>query len=110
ANATVGNSTGVHRTRPLAPVRGAPGTVPDMYKWSDEQLMIRDAVRQFVDAEIAPRRDEFEHGDTPPYDVLRKLFATFGMDVMARERFKAQIERERAGASATRDDGDGAGR
>jgi alkylation response protein AidB-like acyl-CoA dehydrogenase len=66
-----------------------------MYKWSDEQVMIRDAVRQFINAEIAPRREEFEHGDTPPYDVLRKLFATFGMDVMARERFKAQIEREK---------------
>ncbi|MEY2456600.1 MAG: acyl-CoA dehydrogenase, partial [Acidimicrobiaceae bacterium] len=66
-----------------------------MFEWSEEQLMIRDAVRQFVEAEIAPKRDELEHGDLPPYDILRKLFATFGMDAMARERFKAQIERER---------------
>jgi alkylation response protein AidB-like acyl-CoA dehydrogenase len=66
-----------------------------MYEWSEEQLMIRDAVRQFVEAEIAPKREELEHGDLPPYDVLRKLFSTFGMDVMARERFKAQIEREK---------------
>src|SRR3954447_5981480 len=66
-----------------------------MYEWSEEQLMIRDAVRQFVEAEIAPKRDELEHGALPPYDILRKLFATFGMDAMARERFKSQIERER---------------
>ncbi|MGH9085196.1 MAG: acyl-CoA dehydrogenase family protein, partial [Acidimicrobiales bacterium] len=33
-----------------------------MFQWSEEQLMIRDAVRQFVEAEIAPRRDELEHG------------------------------------------------
>jgi alkylation response protein AidB-like acyl-CoA dehydrogenase len=66
-----------------------------MYQWSEEQLMIRDAVRQFVQAEIAPKREELEHGDLPPYDILRKLFATFGMDAMARERFKAQIEREK---------------
>jgi acyl-CoA dehydrogenase len=66
-----------------------------MYEWSEEQLMIRDAVRQFVEAEIAPKREELEHGDLPPYDILRKLFATFGMDAMARERFKGQIERER---------------
>ena len=66
-----------------------------MFEWSDEQLMIRDAVRQFVQAEIAPRREELEHGDLPPYDILRKLFATFGMDAMARERFKSQIEREK---------------
>ena len=66
-----------------------------MFEWSEEQLMIRDAVRQFVQAEIAPEREELEHGDLPPYDILRKLFATFGMDAMARERFKAQIEREK---------------
>src|SRR6476661_1529426 len=66
-----------------------------MYEWSEEQMMIRDAVRQFVESEIAPHREELEHGDLPPYDILRKLFATFGMDAMARERFKGQIERER---------------
>jgi hypothetical protein len=66
-----------------------------VFEWSEEQLMIRDAVRQFVQAEIAPKREELEHGDLPPYDILRKLFATFGMDAMARERFKAQIEREK---------------
>ncbi len=66
-----------------------------MFEWSEEQLMIRDAVRQFVEAEIAPKRDELEFGDLPPYDILRKLFSTFGMDSMARERFKQQIEREK---------------
>src|SRR3954449_1746792 len=66
-----------------------------MFEWSEEQLMIRDAVRQFVEAEIAPNREQLEHGDLPPYDILRKLFATFGMDAMARERFKGQMERER---------------
>ncbi len=66
-----------------------------MYQWSEEQQMIREAVRQFVESEIAPRRDELEHGDLPPYDLLRKLFSTFGMDAMARERFKSQMERER---------------
>ena len=66
-----------------------------MFEWTEEQLMIRDAVRQFVEAEIAPRRDELEHGDTPPYDILRKLFSTFGLDAMARESFKRRIEREK---------------
>ena len=88
-----------------------------MFEWSEEQLMIRDAVRQFVEAEIAPEREELEHGDLPPYDILRKLFATFGMDAMARERFKAPHrageagrrrrggagEQERAASALTRD-------
>jgi alkylation response protein AidB-like acyl-CoA dehydrogenase len=68
-----------------------------MFEWSEEQKMIRDAVRQVIQAEIVPHRDELEHGDLPPYDILRKLFATFGMDAMAREGFKRRIEAEKAG-------------
>ncbi len=69
-----------------------------MYEWSDEHRMIRDAVRQWVEAEVRPRRDELEFGDTPPYDVIRSLYATFGMDAMARDNFKRRIEKERAAA------------
>ncbi len=58
--------------------------------------MIRDAVRQFVEKEIKPHVEDLEHGDLPPYDILRKLFATFGMDSMARDSFTRRIERERA--------------
>jgi alkylation response protein AidB-like acyl-CoA dehydrogenase len=76
-----------------------------MFEWSEEQQMIRDAVRQFVQAEIAPRREELEHGDLPPYDILRKLFATFGMDAMAREGFKARIEREKRIAAGEEEPG-----
>ncbi len=66
-----------------------------MFQWSDEQLMIREAVRQFVQAEIVPHREELEHGDLPPYDILRKLFGSFGLDALAREQFKVRIEREK---------------
>ncbi len=72
-----------------------------MFDWSDEHRMIRDAVRRFVDDEVRPHVEALEHGDLPPYDILRKLFASFGMDAMARERFKKQIERERATADAS---------
>ncbi|HRW39819.1 MAG TPA: acyl-CoA dehydrogenase family protein, partial [Aquihabitans sp.] len=67
-----------------------------MYQWSDEQEMVRGAVRQFIDKEIRPNIEEFEHGDTPPYEVLRKMFREFGMDVAARARFEKQIEFEKA--------------
>src|SRR5262249_39816661 len=77
-----------------------------MYEWSEEHAMVRDAVRQFVDNEIRPQRDELEFGETAPYDVLRKMFQTFGLDALAREQFKKRIERERAAAegSATASD------
>jgi len=65
-----------------------------MFEWSEEQLAIRDAVRRFVDEEIRPKLDDLEHGDLPPYDVLRKLYATFGLDQLARDSFKRQLERK----------------
>ncbi|HEX2578407.1 MAG TPA: acyl-CoA dehydrogenase family protein [Aquihabitans sp.] len=88
-----------------------------MYQWTDEQEMVRGAVRQFIDKEIRPRIDEFEHGDTPPYEVLRKMFREFGMDVAARDRFAKQIafetlaseaaERGEAAPEKPKRDGDG---
>ncbi|MGB8859223.1 MAG: acyl-CoA dehydrogenase family protein [Ilumatobacteraceae bacterium] len=71
-----------------------------MFEWSDEHQMIREAVKRFVDEEVRPHVEELEHGDLPPYDILRKLFATFGMDTMARDRFAKQIAREKAAAEA----------
>ena len=66
-----------------------------MFEWSEQHRMIRDAVRRFVEAEIKPNLEQLEHGDMPPYDVLRKLISTFGMDEMARVRFQKQIAREK---------------
>ncbi len=71
-----------------------------MIEWSESQQMIRDAVRKFVEAEIKPRIEELEHGDAPPYDVIRKMVRTFGMDEMARQRFRHQIEKEKAAEAA----------
>ena len=71
-----------------------------VFEWSEEQLMVRDAVRRFVEAEVVPNIDALEHGDMPPYDIIRKLYATFGMDQLARDRFKAQLERKAAGAGS----------
>src|SRR4051794_16137320 len=78
-----------------------------MYEWSEEQVMIRDAVRQFVDKEIRPNVEALEHGDLPPYDILRKLFKTFGMDVMAKAGFEKRIAAERAGETRAPREGGG---
>jgi alkylation response protein AidB-like acyl-CoA dehydrogenase len=73
-----------------------------MIEWSEQHLVIRDMVRKFVEAEIKPRLEQLEHGDTPPYDVLRKMMKAFGIDEMQRMRFERTIARERA---AVRGDG-----
>ena len=83
-----------------------------MIEWSESQLMIRDAVRRFVESEIAPHVEELEHGDLPPYDILRKMYAAFGMDEMARARFQKQIAAEKSGearksSSSGSDDSEG---
>ncbi len=68
-----------------------------MFEWSDEHQMIRTAVREFVDKEVRPHREALEHGDMPPYELLRKLYSSFGMDQMAASSFDRRIAREEAG-------------
>lgn len=67
-----------------------------MIEWSDTDLMVRDAVRQFVDREIRPHLDELESGAMSPYPIARKLFSQFGLDAMAAESVKKMLDRERA--------------
>jgi alkylation response protein AidB-like acyl-CoA dehydrogenase len=71
--------------------------------------MIRDAVREFIRKEIVPHQDELEHGDLPPYDILRRLFRTFGMDTMARTGFERRLAAERAAAEQAAAEQAGAG-
>jgi alkylation response protein AidB-like acyl-CoA dehydrogenase len=67
-----------------------------MIEWSETHLAIRSAIRRFVETEVVPRIEGIEHGSEPPYDVLRKLVATFGMKEMAEARFAHQIAKEKA--------------
>src|SRR3954471_5961302 len=64
-----------------------------MIEWSETHLAIQGMVRKFVEAEIAPHIKELEHGDLPPYDILRKMFEAFGMRDMAKMRAERAIAR-----------------
>jgi alkylation response protein AidB-like acyl-CoA dehydrogenase len=76
-----------------------------MIDWSDTELLIRDTIRDFVDKEIRPHVDELEHGDLPPYEIIRKLFGTFGLDALARDTFESQL----AGKPPEKDESDDSG-
>ncbi|MDQ2796991.1 MAG: acyl-CoA/acyl-ACP dehydrogenase [Actinomycetota bacterium] len=78
-----------------------------MYQWSDMDLAVQDAIRQFVDAEIRPHREELEFGDLPPYDILRKLWKTFGIDVLASDALAKLLAKEKAGESGAKTGGGG---
>ncbi|MFG1643883.1 acyl-CoA dehydrogenase family protein [Amycolatopsis sp. NPDC049252] len=56
-----------------------------MIEWSETDLLVRDSIREFIAKEIRPQLDALESGQLPPYDIIRKLFAAFGLDVLAAE-------------------------
>ena len=69
-----------------------------MFAWSDEEIAVRDAVRSFVDKEVRPLQDNLEHGDLPPYDLIRRFYAAFGLDTMAGEAFDRSVARAEGAA------------
>ncbi|BBZ33324.1 acyl-CoA dehydrogenase family protein [Mycolicibacterium confluentis] len=71
-----------------------------MIEWSDVDLAVRDAVRQFIDKEIRPHLDELESGDMEPYPLIRKLFAAFGIDAMATESLDKRLAKLRDGGES----------
>jgi alkylation response protein AidB-like acyl-CoA dehydrogenase len=78
-----------------------------MIAWSDTDLMMRDAVREFIAKEIRPHLDALETGQLSPYPIARKLFSEFGLDVLAADAVKTMLDRERARASQTNPTGSG---
>jgi alkylation response protein AidB-like acyl-CoA dehydrogenase len=72
-----------------------------MLEWSDVDIAVRDAVRDFVDKEIRPHVDDLESGDMAPYPIIRKLFSTFGIDVMAKESLEKRLAKMRDGETSS---------
>jgi alkylation response protein AidB-like acyl-CoA dehydrogenase len=54
---------------------------------------MRSELKKFVEREVVPHVPALEAGDMPPYGVLRKLYATFGLDKLAAVRFQTRVER-----------------
>ena len=66
-----------------------------MIEWNEQHQMIREAMQRFVAEEVVPNLEALEHGDMPPYGILRKLYSSFGMAEMARSRFEKTLEKAR---------------
>lgn len=78
-----------------------------MFEWSEEDLMVRDALRAFIDKEIKPHIDELETGQLPPYDITRKLLSAFGVDAMAKDGLEKELAAEAAGEKGSGGGGGG---
>ncbi|QRY61940.1 acyl-CoA/acyl-ACP dehydrogenase [Gordonia sp. PDNC005] len=74
-----------------------------MIEWSDTDVIMRDAMRDFVKAHVRPQLDDLEHGDLPPYPMMRKLWSEFGLDVMATEALSGHLATQRKKAEAPSD-------
>jgi alkylation response protein AidB-like acyl-CoA dehydrogenase len=74
-----------------------------MIEWSAQHLMIQDMVRKFVQAEVIPNLEQLEHGETPPYAVMRKLVNTFGLAEAARMRYEAEKRRALSGDASKKE-------
>jgi alkylation response protein AidB-like acyl-CoA dehydrogenase len=70
-----------------------------MLEWSDVDIAVRDAVREFVDKEVRPHVDALESGEMEPYPIIRKLFAAFGIDALARDSLEKRLARMRDGTA-----------
>ena len=80
-----------------------------MLEWSDVDVAVRDAVREFVDREVRPHVDDLESGDMAPYPVIRKLFSTFGIDAMAKESLEKRLAAMREGGGTSSGGGSSGG-
>ncbi|GEM32880.1 acyl-CoA dehydrogenase [Nocardia neocaledoniensis NBRC 108232] len=69
-----------------------------MIEWSETDLMIRDAVRTFIDKEVRPHLDALDSGEMLPYPILRKLFSQFGIDAMGEDAVAKMLAKEAAGS------------
>jgi hypothetical protein len=67
----------------------------DVIEWSESDIAIRDAVREWIDKEVRPQLDELETGELPPYDLIRTFFADFGISAMATDALDKMLARER---------------
>jgi hypothetical protein len=59
-----------------------------------EQQEYRSAVRRFVNGRVLPLRADLEHGDLPPYEILREYYSAFGIGDTAIDRFERSMAGE----------------
>jgi alkylation response protein AidB-like acyl-CoA dehydrogenase len=71
-----------------------------MFDFSDEQKMMRKALRRWVEAGLVPHVDALESEAMLPYEPMRNFIKTFGADEMARSTL-ARLEKRAAAGEAS---------
>jgi len=79
-----------------------------MFDFTDEQKMVRQMVRKWVEAKLVPAVDDLESEKILPYDLMRNFIDSFGVAELARAAFKKMEEQEaqsKKGQSSDASDG-----
>ena len=67
-----------------------------MFAFTDEQKMVRQMVRKWVEAELVPQNDALDRNEVLPYDLMRDFAKAFGIPDMVRggfDRLAAKAEK-----------------
>ncbi|HKE13279.1 MAG TPA: acyl-CoA dehydrogenase family protein [Kofleriaceae bacterium] len=80
-----------------------------MFELGEQHAMVGQMVRRWCEANLAPAVPALERGEVQPFDLMRRMARTFGLDAMARAALGKRIARMRAEASAAAGPGDRGG-
>jgi acyl-CoA dehydrogenase len=81
-----------------------------MFELGEQHVMVGQMVRKWCEANLAPAVPAMERGEAQPFDLMRKMARTFGLDAMARAALGKRVARMRADESADRAQADDEGR
>jgi hypothetical protein len=72
-------------------------TMPPMFALDEQTQMVAGVIRQWCQANLAPRIPALEAGAEMPFDLMKKMAKAFGFDAMLGAAVKKRLERLRAG-------------
>ncbi len=78
-----------------------------MFVFTDEQKMVRQMVRKWVETKLVPANDALDRNELLPYDLMRDFGKSFGLPDMVRggfERLAARAEKRAAAPGHDDDD------
>ena len=67
-----------------------------MFAFSEEQKLVQQMVRRWVDAKLAPQNDALESGTLLPYDLMRDFAKTFDLPSTVKAGFAKMAERSQS--------------
>ena len=68
-----------------------------MFELNEQHRMVAQMVRKWCEAKLVPAIPALEAGEAQPFDLMRELARTFGLDHLARAGLEKRIAKLRAG-------------